>query len=173
MKQRPNILSIAGFDPTSGAGLTADIKTIEALKCYGLSICTANTIQTDQQFVACHWTDSEIVRTQLKTVVNRFEITVVKIGIIQSWELLQELLLILKDLSPKVKVIWDPVLSASTGFKFYSESKPESKRETIIQVLKSVYMITPNYLELQGIFPELSREASRELIVTHTNLLLK
>jgi len=55
MKNRPYILTIAGFDPSGGAGLTADIKTFESLKCYGLAVCTANTVQNDTAFSACYW----------------------------------------------------------------------------------------------------------------------
>lgn len=171
MKQRPNILTIAGFDPTSGAGLTADIKTMEALKCYGLSICTANTIQTDKQFIACHWTASEIVIAQLKTVLDRFEIAVVKIGVIQSWDLLVQVLAIVKEANPTIKVVWDPVLGASTDFEFHTHEAASAKK--IVQALQAVYMVTPNYLELQALFPTQSIIETRELITKHTNLLVK
>ena len=48
---RPYVMSIAGFDPTAGAGLLADIKCFELLDVYGFGICTALTIQTDSDFL--------------------------------------------------------------------------------------------------------------------------
>jgi hydroxymethylpyrimidine/phosphomethylpyrimidine kinase len=73
MKKRPYILTIAGLDPSNGAGFTADIKTIEALKGYGLVVCTANTIQNDNDFKDCHWTDVNVVKNQIEILFNRFK----------------------------------------------------------------------------------------------------
>ena len=52
---RPVVLSIAGFDPSGGAGILADIKTFEQHKVYGLGISTAQTIQTENTFIAIRW----------------------------------------------------------------------------------------------------------------------
>ena len=88
MRKRPNILTIAGFDPSNGAGLTADVKTFETLKCYGLSVCTANTIQDDSEFKACHWMPVEVILDQIEVLFKRFQINYVKIGIVENWETL-------------------------------------------------------------------------------------
>jgi len=52
---RKNVLSIAGFDPSAGAGLLADIKTFEQHKLNGLSVCTAITLQTENKFFSIKW----------------------------------------------------------------------------------------------------------------------
>jgi hydroxymethylpyrimidine/phosphomethylpyrimidine kinase len=52
---RPFVVSIAGFDPT-GAGVLTDIKTFEQHRVYGFAITTANTIQTENQFLSIQWT---------------------------------------------------------------------------------------------------------------------
>ena len=70
MENRPYILSIAGFDPSCGAGIAADIKTIEALNGYGLAVQTANTIQTDTDFYSCYWTPIEVVLEQIQQLFN-------------------------------------------------------------------------------------------------------
>ena len=55
--KRPYVLTVAGLDPSAGAGLGADIKTIERIKCYGLAVCSGNTAQNDQVLSAVDWTD--------------------------------------------------------------------------------------------------------------------
>ena len=91
MKTRPNILTIAGFDPSNGAGLTADIKTFEALKCYGLAVCTANTVQNDIEFKDCHWISKSVIKKQIEVLFTQFKIDVVKIGIVENWKILSEI----------------------------------------------------------------------------------
>ena len=121
MKKRPYILSIAGFDPSGGAGLVADCKTFEALKCQGLSVYTANTIQTDNEFIDCVWTDIEIIKKQITTLFNRFKIDVVKIGIVEDWQTMSEIVDLLISFNAEVKIIVDPVLSASANFNFQTD----------------------------------------------------
>lgn len=64
--ERPFVLTIAGFDPSCGAGLTADIKTFEQLKVYGLAICTGLTLQTEDEFRSVNWRSLEEVKTELE-----------------------------------------------------------------------------------------------------------
>ena len=55
MKNRPYVLSIAGFDPSGGAGVLADIKTFESFKTVGLAVSTAHTFQTEDDFHGLEW----------------------------------------------------------------------------------------------------------------------
>lgn len=169
MKKRPYILSIAGFDPSGGAGLVADCKTFEASKCQGLSVCTANTIQTDTEFVDCIWTDFSTVKKQVKALFNRFEINVVKIGIIENWERLHQLIDFLISLNAEVKIIVDPVLRSSTNFDFQTDFNAE----VFDKVLTKIYILTPNYEEIKSLFPKKSIEETIKHISTKTNLFLK
>jgi len=169
MKKRPYILSIAGFDPSGGAGLVADCKTFEALKCQGLSVCTANTIQTDNEFIDCVWTDIEIIKKQITTLFNRFKIDVVKIGIVEDWQKMSEIVDLLISLNAEVKIIVDPVLSASANFDFQTDFD-----STLFNsVLEKIYVLTPNYEEIQKLYPELSLEETIKHISNKTNLYLK
>ncbi|MEP0479930.1 MAG: bifunctional hydroxymethylpyrimidine kinase/phosphomethylpyrimidine kinase, partial [Nonlabens sp.] len=59
MNDKNYILTIAGIDPSSGAGITSDIKTFEAHNLYGLSVCTAVTVQNDVSFKKCIWIEKE------------------------------------------------------------------------------------------------------------------
>ena len=169
MKKRPYILSVAGFDPSGGAGLVADCKTFEALKCQGLSVCTANTIQTDNEFFECIWTDIEIIKRQITTLFNRFKIDVVKIGIVENWETMSQILNLLISLNSEVKIIVDPILSASANFNFQTDFD----QELFDTILEKIYVLTPNHEEIQQLYPQLTIEETIKHISTKTNLLLK
>ncbi|XRE44070.1 Hydroxymethylpyrimidine phosphate kinase ThiD [Tenacibaculum discolor] len=169
MKQQPYILTIAGHDPSGGAGLTSDIKTFEAHGLYGLSVCTAVTVQNDIDFKECIWIEKEVIINQITTLFGRFEISVVKIGIIQSWEVLLEVVQILKKYNPSIKIVIDPILKASAGFDFHSEEHIKVFEE----VLHHCDFITPNYDEIKGLFPNKSIEETIEFISEKTNIYLK
>ena len=168
MKKRPVVLTIAGFDPSGGAGLLADVKTMEALNCYGLAVCTANTIQTDVAFESCYWIDKAIIKSQLTTLLNRFKVDVVKVGIIENWEVLKELLGIVLELRPSAKIVLDPVLKSSSGFQFQS-----GETAVLDQVLERVYLLTPNYQEIEVLYSDKSIEETINYLATKTNVLLK
>lgn len=179
MKKRPYILTIAGFDPTSGAGLTADIKTFEALQCYGLAVCTANTIQTDHEFKKCHWIPESIILEQLQLLLSRFDITTVKIGIIENWVVLLKVVQLLLQYNSDIKIVLDPVLKASTNFDFHNMPATLEKsmewQENLELVLEKVYLVTPNIIELHELykFHKLDYNSTIKHISTKTNLLVK
>lgn len=163
------ILSIAGFDPSSGAGLTQDIKTFEAHGLYGLSVCTAITVQNDVDFKQCIWTNPKIISAQIKTLFERFHISVVKIGIVQSWDILLDILNQLKDLNPEIKIVLDPILKASSGFDFHSKD-----HQNILDAIWTYCdIITPNYDEIISLYPNLSVQDTLEHMSSFTNVYLK
>lgn len=163
------ILTIAGLDPSSGAGITSDIKTFEAHNLYGLSVCTAVTVQNDIDFKVCKWIEKEMILNQIEVLFNRFTISVVKIGIIESWEILLEVIEVLKKLNPTIKIILDPILKASAGYKFHSEEN----LEILEKVLKECEFITPNYEEIKALFPKKTIEETIDFISEKTNVYLK
>lgn len=169
MKKRPFILTIAGFDPSGGAGLNADIKTMEALKCYGLSVCSANTVQNDISFLSCHWTELNIMKEQIDVLFNRFSVDYVKIGIVENWKILLDLVQYLKSKNNRIKIILDPVLSASANFDFHNKDF----RKEFDDVLDSIYLLTPNYIEIEKLYPNLNQKEAAKLLAERTNVLLK
>ncbi|TYB78015.1 hydroxymethylpyrimidine/phosphomethylpyrimidine kinase [Bizionia gelidisalsuginis] len=169
MTQKPYILSIAGFDPSSGAGITSDIKTFEVHNLYGLSVCTAVTIQNDTTFKDCIWMDSAVIISQIEILFERFTISVVKIGIVKSWEVLHDITKTLKRLNPEIKIILDPILKASAGYHFHDSSN----LETLSEILNSCYFITPNYEEIHALFPDKTIEDTISYISEKTNIYLK
>ncbi|MBO9204084.1 MULTISPECIES: hydroxymethylpyrimidine/phosphomethylpyrimidine kinase [Niastella] len=143
--QRPYVLTIAGFDPTGGAGVLADCKTFEQHAVYGLGVCTGWTVQTDDSFFNIHWLTAEQIIEQLQPLMNKFVVSACKIGIIDSLETLLDVLVFLKENSPAMQIVWDPVLKASAGYDFHAVETFHS----LDAVLAGVTLITPNYNELQ------------------------
>src|SRR5436305_8273825 len=142
---RPYVLSIAGFDPSGGAGVLADCKTFEQHGVYGFGVCSAMTIQTDSEFLNVHWLGVEQILEQLRPLTEKFKITACKIGIIDSPDSLIEIIRFLKKHNPAIHIVWDPVLKASAGYDFHSENAFHN----IEAILAAIDLVTPNYDELQ------------------------
>jgi hydroxymethylpyrimidine/phosphomethylpyrimidine kinase len=167
---RPFVVSIAGFDPSAGAGVLADIKTFEQHKVYGFAISTANTIQTENEFVAIQWTDLDFVLQSVQTIFNSYDIKAVKIGIVPSLAFLKEVVFLIKKLSPKTKIVWDTVLKSTTEFDFLTIKN----QTTLTDILKEIDLITPNYDEiLQLSSKEINAETTAILLSKHCPVLLK
>lgn len=166
--KRPYVLTVAGLDPSAGAGLGADIKTIERIKCYGLAVCSGNTVQNDQVLSAVHWTDLGIMKAQIELLFSRFKIDFVKIGVIQNWLILQDLVELLCSKNPKIKIILDPVLSASSSFNFHQADAPK-----LMHTLSKIYLLTPNLIEFNQLTEGKSKQEQIKMITQHCNLLIK
>ncbi|MBN8548139.1 MAG: hydroxymethylpyrimidine/phosphomethylpyrimidine kinase [Deltaproteobacteria bacterium] len=137
---RPCALSIAGLDPSAGAGLLADLKTFESQGVFGLGVCSALTFQNDISFSGLQWVSKECLLEQLQPLFERFEISCVKIGIIENLATLRVLVSFLRGRIPNVPIIWDPVARASAGFAFHASFEPTALQE----VLDEITLITPN-----------------------------
>jgi hydroxymethylpyrimidine/phosphomethylpyrimidine kinase len=148
-KNRPIALSIAGFDPTGGAGVLADSKTFEQHQVTGFAITTANTIQTENQFQAIEWTDLSFAIRSIETLFQNYKIKAVKIGIVPSINYLNRILCTIKLLSPTTKIVWDPVLKSTTNFEFINIRD----QVDLDKILSKIDLITPNYNEIEILFP--------------------
>ena len=169
MSNHKYILTIAGHDPSGGAGLIADIKTFEAHGLYGLSVCTAITVQNDVDFKSCIWTDVDVIFSQIETLFDRFKINVVKIGIVESWQILMRIVYKLKSLQPDIKIVLDPILKATAGFDFHLEEN----QDLLDSIWKQCFIITPNYEEIQLLYPKLGIQGTIEHVSNLTNIYLK
>lgn len=169
MNQKPYILTIAGHDPSGGAGITADIKTFESYGLYGFSVCTAITVQNDVNFKQCVWVAVETIIAQIEILFKRFKISVVKIGLVQSWEVLLQIVNRLKQLNLEIKIVVDPILKASAGFDFHSTEN----QHLLDDILSKCFMITPNYDEIKQLYPSLDIQDTLDHISSLTNIYLK
>ena len=144
-ENRPIVLTIAGFDPSGGAGVLADIKTFEQHKVYGFAINTANTIQTENKFHALQWMPIDFILESIAIILNSYPIKTVKIGIVPSLDYLNQIVFSLKSHSPGIKIIWDPILKSSTEFEFLLLQN----QSLLIEILNQIELITPNYNEMK------------------------
>src|SRR5438445_13698753 len=80
----PVVLSIAGFDPSSGAGVTAGLKTIAAHGCYGVSAITALTVQNTREVVRLETVDPDLLRETLEALAADSPIAAIKVGMLGS-----------------------------------------------------------------------------------------
>ncbi|KAF2512518.1 hydroxymethylpyrimidine/phosphomethylpyrimidine kinase [Flavobacterium foetidum] len=168
-EERPFVLTIAGLDPSAGAGILADIKTFEQHKVTGFAISTANTIQTENRFYEIQWTDLSFVIRSIETLFLNYRISVVKIGIIPSLYDLNRIVSTVKILSPSTKIVWDPVLRSTTKFEFMEVQNHFDLNKT----LSKIDLITPNYHEAEILFPGfVSKNLWKENKIL-TNILLK
>jgi hydroxymethylpyrimidine/phosphomethylpyrimidine kinase len=142
-ERRPFVLSIAGFDPSGGAGILADIKTFEMHQTCGLGVCTSVTFQNEHEFQGVEWLPFNSIQKQLDILFRKYNIDVVKIGLIESFFVLNGLLDHLLKFNPDVKIIWDPVLTASAGFDFH----PHPDQSLLLPALTKICLVTPNLAE--------------------------
>lgn len=108
------VLSIAGFDPSSGAGIQADLKTFAALGAYGVTAITALTVQDTRGIREVEVVRAELLRSQILTVVNDIGIDAVKVGMLGNLANVEEVVDCVGELGD-VPIVVDPVLCASDG----------------------------------------------------------
>lgn len=146
-RERKYVLSIAGFDPSGGAGVLADIKTFEAHKIIGMGVISANTFQNDTEFSRVDWIPVEKIIEQAGILIKKFTFEYVKIGLVESFEVLNKIIRYLKSAILNVKIIWDPILKASAGFTFHA-----ALNATVLnEILSQIYLITPNVPEVNAL----------------------
>ncbi|MGB0883371.1 MAG: hydroxymethylpyrimidine/phosphomethylpyrimidine kinase [Flavobacteriales bacterium] len=145
-KQRVNVLSIAGFDPSGGAGILADIKTFEQHKCLGMAAQTAFTIQNEHQVEEVFWHAKSKILAQLDILTKVYVFKAVKIGLCRDLEMLNLILNYFQEHAPKTKLIWDPILSSSSGFDVFNKEDIKHINYDLID------WITPNWNEAKALF---------------------
>lgn len=84
----PQVLSIAGSDPSGGAGIQADLKTFSSLGCYGMSVLTSLTAQNTQGVTSIHIPPVEFFRAQLQALWEDVEVDAIKLGMLANSEVI-------------------------------------------------------------------------------------
>lgn len=168
-KKRPIILSIAGYDPSGGAGVLADIKTIENIGVYGMAVTTCITYQNDSEFEGVYWLSKKKIKQQLFPLFSAYKIDFVKIGLIENFELLEYIIKLLLDYNKNIQIILDPIFSASAGFLFHNGiTKKQTKK-----ILKLISWITPNWMEASCITGEADAIKGATWMADYCNVYLK
>ena len=166
---RPIIMTIAGLDPSAGAGILADIKTFEQHRCLGFGVTSALTVQTETAFMQVNWLSLVEIKAQAEPLLENYNIIAVKIGIIQDLEVLQTLIEWLKLKKQSLAIIWDPVLSSSSGFNLLTDLK----KDLLINILSKIQLITPNVSEAILLSGDIDENKAAETIGENCDVLLK
>ena len=152
MDPRPVVLSIAGFDPSSGAGITADIKTAAALGCYAVTCISALTVQSTQGVFEVEPVRPEVVRQTLFRLADDVTIAAVRIGMLGSGAVAGVVAEFLGE-TKLPNVVLDPVLGSSSGMGLIDPLGLEVIRRRLLPLCD---IVTPNIdeaAEMAGIGP--------------------
>jgi len=136
----PVVLTIAGFDPTSGAGVTADVKTIAAHGCYGVACITALTVQSTTGVRRVETVDPQLMAETLQELSADLEMSAVHIGMLGSGKIAR----VVSDFLEKSglgNVVLDPIIKSSSGYDLID---PAGRRLLIERLLPQSAVITPN-----------------------------
>ena len=163
---QPVILSIAGFDPSSGAGITADVKTAAAHGCFALASITAVTVQTTQGVRRVEPVEGEIVSETLFELAADLPIHAVRIGMLGSGEVAAAVAGFLETTRPP-NIVLDPILRSSSGTDLL-----DARGTAILKsrLLPLATVVTPNLAEAEALTGrpvsgiEEMRVAGRELL---------
>jgi hydroxymethylpyrimidine/phosphomethylpyrimidine kinase len=140
---RPHVaLTIAGSDPSGGAGIQADLKTFSALGVYGTSVVTALTAQNTRGVTGVHVVPTEFVTQQLETLVADVRLDAVKIGMLANAEIVGAVAEFLRR-HPQDIVVLDPVMVATSGDRLLDDAAVQAVRD----LMPLASLITPNLAE--------------------------
>jgi hydroxymethylpyrimidine/phosphomethylpyrimidine kinase len=145
MSKPPVICTIAGFDPSSGAGISADLKTITSLGGYGIACITALTVQNTMGVLRVDPISPQTIRETLNALLDDFHLNAIKIGMLAT----EDIAIIVADFlsTPKLStcpVVLDPILRSSSGTQLLSDEGERVLRE---QLLPLSTVVTPNRSE--------------------------
>ncbi|MCA1635807.1 MAG: bifunctional hydroxymethylpyrimidine kinase/phosphomethylpyrimidine kinase [Acidobacteria bacterium] len=140
-------LTIAGFDPSGGAGIVADIKTFTAFGCFATAAVTALTYQnTTGVFGAAHQT-AEAVRAQVLPVVEDFHVAGAKTGMLPTREIISEVARLFREEALPAPVV-DPVVRSTSGFDLIDDEALEALKRELLPLAR---VVTPNIPEAERI----------------------
>src|SRR5258708_3197374 len=139
------VLTIAGFDPSGGAGIIADIRTLLALGCRPVAAVTSLTFQNSETLSGSIHQTAESLRAQILPLVQEFRITAVKIGMLPTRDLVLEVARLLRETGLPAPVV-DPVLHSSSGYELM---EPTAREVWLTELLPLARLVTPNILEAE------------------------
>ncbi len=137
---QPVVLSIAGFDPSSGAGVTADIKTLASHGCYGVACITALTVQSTRGVRKVEPVPGRVVADTLKELAADVPIAAIRIGMLGSGEAVTAVAEFLKS-SKAGNVVLDPIFQSSSGATLLDD---KAVLLLATQVMPLATVVTPN-----------------------------
>ena len=146
----PNVLTVAGLDPSGGAGVLADVKTFSALRAYGMAVLTAVTAQNTRGVSAVSQLSPELVTTQLETLLDDVRVDAVKIGMLGSAEVVRAVADVVRR-HRLPYVVLDPVMVAKSGDRLLDEAAVQALRTELLPLCD---LVTPNLPEAADLLGE-------------------
>lgn len=143
MKTYARALTIAGSDSGGGAGIQADIKTFAALGCYGLSVITALTAQNTKAVTGIMPVPPAFIAEQMEAVLSDIGADAVKIGMLHSAEVIEQVAKSLVQFGVK-SIVLDPVMVAKSGDKLLQDEAVDALKTYLLPIAS---VITPNLPE--------------------------
>ena len=149
---RPKIvLTIAGSDSCGGAGIQADLKTIAAHGCYGMSAITALTAQNTRGVAAVHTPPARFLAAQLESVLSDFPPDAIKIGMLPDAACVRAVVAALREYQKRrrmLPVVLDPVMAAASGAPLADEDAVAVMQR---ELFPYVTLVTPNLREAEAL----------------------
>jgi hydroxymethylpyrimidine/phosphomethylpyrimidine kinase len=146
----PAVLTFAASDPTSGAGLQADILALASMGCYPLSVVTALTVQDTAGVESFLAIDPDWVADQARCILEDMPVAAFKMGMLGSTEIVTLVAEVVSDY-PDIPLVLDPVLASGRGDEFASEDMVRAIRELLVP---QSTIVTPNIIELRRLADE-------------------
>jgi hydroxymethylpyrimidine kinase/phosphomethylpyrimidine kinase len=141
------ILTIAGFDPSAGAGTLADIKTMSAFGCYGVAAITSLTYQNTQGVYGAEHQAREVVAAQLKALFDDFSILAAKTGMLPTRQVIAEVAAqVAARRLPHLVV--DPVVRSTSGYDLIDD---DALKALLDELFPLASVVTPNAIEAERI----------------------
>ncbi len=139
----PIVLTFAASDPSSGAGMQADILTIASMGCHPLSVVTGITVQDTSGVEDIQAVDAELVIDQARTLLEDMPVAAFKIGLLGSVDNIAAIAEVIADY-PDIPLVLDPVLASGRGDELANEDMLDALRELL---LPQSTILTPNSME--------------------------
>ncbi|NOX25333.1 MAG: bifunctional hydroxymethylpyrimidine kinase/phosphomethylpyrimidine kinase [Deltaproteobacteria bacterium] len=140
------VLTIAGSDPSGGAGIQADLKTFQRLKVYGGAVITNLTIQNTRGVKTSYPVASHIVGEQISAVLDDLNVSHIKIGMIGTAKIARAVGRALTEFQGEI--IYDPVMVSSSGLSLLEN---QGQVDAISDLLERATVLTPNLGELDSL----------------------
>ena len=155
----PNALSIAGLDPSGGAGILADVKAMSALGAYACAVVAALTAQNTQAVTDIQPVDPRFVRAQIDTLFVDLTIHTVKVGMLGQRGVIETVSDRLAHFAPP-HIVLDPVMVSKSGDLLLEQTALESLRDQLLQLAT---VVTPNLPEAGVLLKQRPVETLREM----------
>lgn len=146
MSNIKKVLIIAGSDSSGGAGLQADIKTVQEFNLFSSNVITSLTAQNTEKVAEIHTPPISFFEKQLNTVLDDIKFDIIKIGMLANEKIIASVVKILEEKSPKTPIVLDPVMVATSGDKLLEDKAIKLLKEKLIP---NSFMVTPNIAEAE------------------------